>query len=150
MKKKGKVVPISLEEHLDLLALINETVGGSAGSSEKENLLPRIYRKWKHALPNLEEAPLFKVLGRRKEDDGVDGRTYPFTEREKDQWANLFAYIGSEENVRLKFDMEKIGLHLHDVVITYRRFPERGGLGKVPGRSQGGAKARCRHRDTRY
>ena len=66
MKKRGKVVPISLEEHLDLLALLNETVGGSAGSSERENLLPRIYRKWKHALPNLEEAPLFKVLGRKK------------------------------------------------------------------------------------
>ena len=79
MKKKGKVFPIPLAEHLGLLALINETVGGSAGSSEKENLLPRIYRKWKHALPNLEEAPLFKVLGSRKEDDGADGRTYPFT-----------------------------------------------------------------------
>ena len=64
MKKRGKVVPISLADHLDLLALINETVGGSAGSSEKANLLPRIYRKWKHALPNLEEAPLFKVSGK--------------------------------------------------------------------------------------
>jgi adenylate cyclase len=122
MKRRGKVIPISLTEHLDLLALINETVGGSAGSSEKENLLPRIYRKWKHALPNLEEAPLFKVLGRRKDDDGAEGRTYPFTEREKDQWANLFAYTGSEENVRLKFDVEKIGLHLNDVVITFNEF----------------------------
>ena len=97
MKKRGKIVPISLDEHLDLLALVNETVGGSAGSSEKENLLPRIYRKWKHALPNLEEAPLFKVLGRRKENDGLEGKSYPFTEQEKDQWSNLFAYIGSEE-----------------------------------------------------
>ena len=119
MKKKGKIVPIALEDHLYLLALINETVGGSAGSSERENLLPRIYRKWKHALPNLEEAPLFKVLGRRKEDDGIEGKAYPFTDREKDQWANLFAYIGSEENVRLKFDIEKIGLELNDIVITY-------------------------------
>jgi adenylate cyclase len=122
MKKKGKVIPISLAEHLDLLALINETVGGSAGSSERENLLPRIYRKWKHALPNLEEAPLFKVLGRRKEDYGVEGKAYPFSEQEKDQWANLFAYIGSEGNIRLKFDVEKIGLQLDDVVITCDEF----------------------------
>jgi TolB-like protein/Tfp pilus assembly protein PilF len=119
MKKRGKIVLISLEEHLVLLALINDTVGGSAGSSERENLLPRIYRKWKHALPNLEEAPLFKILGRRKEDDGIEGRTYPFSDQEKDQWANLFAYIGSEENVRLKFDIEKIGLNLNDVAVTY-------------------------------
>jgi adenylate cyclase len=119
MKKRGKAVPISLEEHLGLLALLNETVGGSAGSSEKENLLPRIYRKWKHALPDLEEAPLFKVLGRKKEFDGLDGKTYLFTEPEKDLWANLFAYIGSEENVRLKFAIDKIGSNLDDIVITY-------------------------------
>ena len=122
MKKRGKIVPIALNDHLDLLALINETVGGSAGSSVKENLLPRIYRKWKHALPNLEEAPLFKVLGRRKEDDGVEGKTYPFSELEKDQWANLFAYIGSEENVRLKFDIDKIGLNFPDIAITFGEF----------------------------
>ncbi len=119
MKKRGKVVPISLEEHLGLLALVNDTIGGSAGSSEKENLLPRIYRKWKHALPNLEEAPLFKVLGKKKEYEGVNGKAYQFTEPEKDRWANLFAYIGSEENVRLKFAIDKIGGNLDDIVITY-------------------------------
>src|SRR5512143_3186820 len=52
MKKLGKITSIPLEGHHDLLALLNETVGGSAGSSETENLLPRIYRKWEHALPN--------------------------------------------------------------------------------------------------
>jgi TolB-like protein len=119
MKKRGKIVPIPLAEHLDLLALINETVGGAAGSSEKKNLLPRIYRKWKHALPNLEEAPLFKVLGRKKEYDGLNGKSYAVTETEKDLWANLFAYIGSEENIRVKFALDKIGANLDDVVISY-------------------------------
>ena len=99
--------------------LLNETVGGSAGSSEKENLLPRIYRKWKKALPNLEEAPLFKVVGRKKEYDEGIGKTYPFTEAEKDAWANLFEYKGSEENVRLKFAVDKIGAGLDDVDILY-------------------------------
>ncbi len=107
MKRQGKIMSIPLEEHHELLALLNDTVGGSAGSSEKENLLPRIYRKWQHALPNLEEAPLFKVLGRRKYDEGT-GKTYPLTETEKDIWANLFEYMGSEENVRLKFAIDKI------------------------------------------
>ena len=119
MKKREKIIPIPLEEHLDLLALLNESVGGAAGSSDKENLLPRIYRKWQHALPNLEEAPLFKVLGRKKEYDEVNGKTYPFTEAEKDLWANLFEYKGSEENVRLRFSIDKLGASLNDIVIIY-------------------------------
>lgn len=119
MKRLEKITSIPLEGHHDLLALLNESVGGSAGSSNEENLLPRIYRKWKDALPNLEEAPLFKVLGKRKKYDEGDGKTYPFTDSEKDNWANLFEYIGSNENVRLKFAIDKIGLNLRDVDIVY-------------------------------
>ena len=111
MKKLGKIKSIPLQEHLDLLVLLNESIGGAAGSSDKENLLPRIYRKWKNALPNLEEAPLFKVLGKKKEEgEGAIGKIYSFTDAEKDGWANLFEYMGSEENVRLKFAIDKIGV----------------------------------------
>jgi adenylate cyclase len=119
MKKRGRIIPIPMEEHLDLLALFNESIGGSAGSSDKENLLPRIYRKWHLALPNLEEAPLFKVLGKKKEYDEGGDKSYSFTDAEKDHWANLFEYIGSEENVRLKFAIDKLGVRLDDVVISY-------------------------------
>ncbi len=119
MKKLGKITSIPLEGHYDLLALLNKTIGEAAGSSEKEHLLPRIYRKWKDALPNLEEAPLFKVLGKKKEYDEGISRTYSFTEDEKDRWANLFEYIGSEENVRLKFAIDRIGAGLEDVDIIY-------------------------------
>jgi len=119
MKKRGRIISIPMEEHLDLLALFNESIGGSAGSSDKENLLPRIYRKWHLALPNLEEAPLFKVLGKKKEYDEGGDKSYSFTDAEKDHWANLFEYIGSEENVRLKFAIDKIGAKLDDVVISY-------------------------------
>jgi hypothetical protein len=85
MKRLGKIKYISLQDHLDLLALLNESVGGAAGSSDKENLLSRIYIKWKNALPNLEEAPLFKVLGRKKEEgEGAIGKIYSFTDAEKD------------------------------------------------------------------
>ena len=123
MKKQGKVTSILLEKHYDLLALLNETVGGSAGSSRRENLLPRIYKKWKGALPNLEGAPLFKVLGRRKEyDDGV-GKTYRLSEKERDIWANLFEYKGSGENVRLRFSVDNLGANLDGVVITYGESP---------------------------
>ena len=120
MKKLGEIKSIPLQEHLDLLALLNETIGGAAGSSDKENLLPRIYTKWKNALPNLEEAPLFKVLGKRKEEgDGAVGKIYSFTDEEKDGWANLFDYMGSEENMRLRFAIDKIGVGLNEVSIIF-------------------------------
>jgi adenylate cyclase len=121
MKKAGKIKVISLQEHLDLIALLNETVGGAAGSSDKENLLSRIYRKWKNALPNLEEAPLFKVIGRKKaEGDGAIVKIYSFNDLEKDAWANLFEYRGSEENVSLKFAIDKMGIGVNDVLILFK------------------------------
>jgi TolB-like protein/Tfp pilus assembly protein PilF len=120
MKKLGKIKSIPLQDHLDLLVLLNESIGASAGSSDKENLLHRIYRKWKDALPNLEEAPLFKVLGKKKEvGEGAIGKIYSFTDAEEDEWANLFEYMGSEENVRLKLAIDKIGATLDDVMIVY-------------------------------
>jgi TolB-like protein/Tfp pilus assembly protein PilF len=123
MKKSGKIKSIPLLQHLDLLALLNESIGDAAGSSERENLLHRIYRKWKDALPNLEEAPLFKVLGKKKEEgDGAIGKVYSFTDAEKDDWANLFEYIGSHENVRLKFAVDKIGIGLGETSIVFGDF----------------------------
>ena len=119
MKRQGKMTSIPLKGHHDLLALLNETVGGSAGSSETENLMTRIYMKWQHALPNLEEAPLFMVLGKKKGYEEGMGKTYHFTEAEKDSWANFFEYKGSHENVRLKFAIDRIGATLDDVVIVY-------------------------------
>ena len=119
MKRLGKITSIPLEHHYDLLALLNETVGGSAGSSEKGNLLPRIYKKWKSALSDLEHAPLFNVLGKRKEYEDAIGKTYRFSEEEKDIWANLFEYKGSHDKIRLRFSVDKLGVGLDDVVITY-------------------------------
>ncbi len=120
MKKSGKIKSIPLQEQVDLLVLLNESIGGAAGSSDKENLLHRIYRKWKDALPNLEEAPLFKVLGRKKEEgDGATGKIYSFTDSEKDGWANLFEYMGSNENVRLKFALDRIAVGLNEASILF-------------------------------
>ncbi len=119
MKRLGKITSIPLEHHYDLLALLNETVGGSAGSSERGNLLSRIYKKWKSALCDLEHAPLFNVLGKRKEYVDAIGKTYRFSEEEKDIWANLFEYKGSHDKIRLRFSVDKLGVGLDDVVITY-------------------------------
>jgi TolB-like protein len=120
MQKLGRITSIPLEQHYELLALLNETVGGLAGSSEKEKLIPRIYKKWKSALSDLENAPLFRVLGKTKEYGDAIGRTYSFAEEEKDRWANLFEYKGGKENVRLRFSIDKLGAGLDDVVITFK------------------------------
>ena len=84
MKRSGKVTAIPLEAHHQELALLNETVGAGAGSSSKQNLIPRIYKKWKSALPDLENAPLFRIPGRKKQyGDGIE-KTYQFGDEEKD------------------------------------------------------------------
>ena len=124
MKKRGRFTSVSLEDHLDILALLNQTIGGGAGSSKRERMLPRIYRKWKDALPDLEKAPLFKVIGRQKRYDESMEKVYGFSEGEKDAWANLFEYKGSQENVRLKFAIERLGSNLDDVSIVYGEYPQ--------------------------
>ena len=124
MKKRGRITSISLHEHLDVITLLNETVGASAGSSKKEHLFPRIYRKWKDVLPDLENAPLFKVVGRKKRYDESMEKVYEFSESEKDRWANLFEYKGSHENVGLRFSIDRLGSNLDDVIIEYGKYPE--------------------------
>jgi len=123
MKKRGKITAIPLQKRLDVLALLNKTIGASAGSSKKEHLLPRVYRKWKDALPDLENAPLFKVIGRKKRYDESMNKVYAFDEGEKDSWANLFEYKGSHENVRLRFSIDRLGASLDDVAIVYGEYP---------------------------
>jgi hypothetical protein len=120
MKKAGKIKTISMKDRFDLLALLNETIGCGAGSSNPQSLLHRVYTKWKDVLPNLEEAPLFKVLGRKKEEgNGTVGKVYSLTEAEKDGWANLFEYAGSEENVRLKLSLDRLGIALDQAHIVF-------------------------------
>ncbi|MCP3928973.1 MAG: hypothetical protein GY705_07725 [Bacteroidetes bacterium] len=119
MKKKNSITSIPLHYHLDELVLLNKTIGKEAGSSKKELLLNRIYRKWKDALPDLENAPLFKVIGRKKRYDDSTDKIYVFGEMEKDSWANLFEYMGSHKNVRLKFALNKLALGLADTTIVY-------------------------------
>ena len=119
MKKLGKITSIPMEKHYEQLALLNETVGSSAGSSERKKLYQRIYKKWKEDLSDLEIAPLFKVLGRKKEYEGPSRKSYIFEEREKDSWANLFEYKGSKEGVRLRFAIDKLGVGLDDIVLAY-------------------------------
>ena len=125
MKKQGRNLSIPLQKHMDVLALLNETVGEKAGSSKKKQLLSRIYRKWKDSLPDLENAPLFKVVGRKKKYDESMDRIYHFSEEEKDIWANLFEYRGSHENVRLKFSIEHLDIHPADTIILFGEYPEK-------------------------
>ena len=113
----GSFVPLA--PHVDALALLNETVGGSAGSSEKKNMLNRIYRKWKDALPDFENAPLFKVVGRKKGFDDAGEKGYRFDEQVQDAWANLFSYKGSGENISLQLSVDQLGISLADVTLIY-------------------------------
>ena len=122
MKKFGRVTSIPLDAHLDTLILLNATVGGSAGSTK--NLIPRIYRKWKDVLCDLEHGGLFKVAGKKKTYEDGAGKVYRFSDAEKDAWANLFEYKGSEQHVRLRFAVDRISASLDDVAIVYEKHLE--------------------------
>ena len=50
-------------------------------------------------------------------------KVYGFSEAEKDGWANLFEYKGSNENVRLRFSMDRLKASLDDVIIVYGESP---------------------------
>ena len=65
-------------------------------------------------------SPSFQGAWEEKEEgEGAIGKIYSFTDIEKDEWANLFDYMGSEENVRLKFAIDRIGSTLDDVMIVF-------------------------------
>ena len=119
MKQAGKISFVPLDPHVKTLALLNETVGASAGSSQKKNMMLRIYRKWKDALPDLENAPLFKVAGQKKGYEEGAEKTYRFGDHIKDAWANLFAYRGSRQNLSLRLSIDRLGISLEDICIVY-------------------------------
>ena len=119
MKRLNRVVPVSLEAHHEILALLNETVGSSAGSSKKQKLIPRIYKKWKSALPDIENAPLFRIPGKKKSFEESYEKIFSFSDVIKDAWANLFDYKGSNINVRLRFSIDRLDIGLDNVSIIY-------------------------------
>ena len=119
MKKGNRHAFVSMEDQMEVLSLLNETVGQGAGSSGKTHLLPRIYRKWKGALPDLETAPLFRVVGRAKVYEDESRPVYRFDEKIKDAWANLFEYRGSRQKVKLRLAVEKLGLEPRDVRVVF-------------------------------
>ncbi len=119
MRKSDNIESVSLEDHAGVLVLLNKTVGGSAGSSKIEKLMLRIYKKWKDSLPDLENAPLFKVIGTKKGYDDSSAKIYRLDTKTKDAWANLFEYKGSRQKVRLRFSVERLGIRQGDVVIAY-------------------------------
>ena len=43
MKQAGKISFVPLDPYVEILALLNETIGASAGSSKKESMMLRIY-----------------------------------------------------------------------------------------------------------
>lgn len=120
MKKNQSVRSVPLKTHHEVLALLNETVGGSAGSSKMEKLLPRVYKKWKSVLPDLENAPLFRIIGRKKEYGMGYDKAYLCSEHEKDSWANLFEYKGSGESVRLRFSVDALDVNLDSSSVIYK------------------------------
>jgi len=59
-------------------------------------------------------------------------RPTPLPRLKKTVWAKLFEYIGSEEHVRLRFSIDRIGASLNDAVIIYEDSSNGGRMEQVP------------------
>jgi adenylate cyclase len=76
-------------------------------------------------LPNLEDAPLFRIIGRKKVyGQGIE-KAYLCSEDEKDNWANLFEYKGSGENVRLRFSLDALDAGLTNCAVIYKNHTDK-------------------------
>jgi TolB-like protein len=119
MKKKGKPDFIHIRKHEKTLKLLDNSLAGPNASKTVKGMWDKIRKAWRHRLPGLETAILFKVLDRNLispyEKEGK--YRYECSDDECDTWANLFGY--DESNPwRFKFAIDSASLNLNDISLT--------------------------------
>ncbi len=120
MKKTNKPAYIHIRKHQKVLERIDSGLSGKHASKHVEGMWAKINMAWRHRLPDLETAALFKILDRDQIPPYEKGGKYRYecTDVECDTWASLFSY--DENNKwRLKFagdlaaiDNKAISIHL--------------------------------------
>ncbi len=92
----------------------------------------KINMAWRHRLPDLESAALFKVLDRDLVSPYEKGGKYRYqcSEAECDVWASLFGY--DENNKwRFKFAFDAASIGSNDISLTLGDLQGHGGLGRI-------------------
>ncbi len=119
MKKRPLPGFVHIHRHQDVLALLDKSLSGKNASEHVEGMWAKIKMAWRHRLPDLESAALFKVLDRDLVSPYEKGGKYRYqcSEAECDAWASLFSY--DENNTwRFKFAVDSASVGLDDISIT--------------------------------
>ncbi|MFZ0613935.1 MAG: hypothetical protein WAM73_16970 [Desulfobacterales bacterium] len=119
MKKRPKPGYVYIHRHQDVLTLLDKSLSGKNASEHLDGMWAKIKMAWRHRLPELESAALFKVLDRDLVSPYEKGGKYRYqcSEAECDAWASLFGY--DENNTwRFKFTVDSASVGLDDISIT--------------------------------
>ena len=121
MKNLDKPEFIYILKHKNTLKLLDESLAGQHASKTSKGMWDKIRKAWRHRLPDLETAALFKVLDRDLISPYEKGGKFRYdcSDEECDTWANLFDY--DENNPwRFKFSIDSVSLSLNDISVTLR------------------------------
>jgi adenylate cyclase len=119
MKMQCKPGFIHIHKYKKELKLLDESLSGKHASKHMDGMLGKIRMAWRHRLPDLETATLFKVLDRDLIPPYEKGGKYRYdcSDDECDIWANLFGY--DENNKwRFKFAIDSASISLNDISVT--------------------------------
>ena len=119
MKKRGRPEFIHIRRHQKILTQLDQYLSGKNASKHPEGMWAKINMAWRHRLPDLESAALFKVLDRDLISPYEKGGKYRYqcSEAECDAWASLFSY--HEDNKwRYKFAFDSASVGLDEISLT--------------------------------
>ena len=119
MKKQGRPGFVHIHRHQDILTRLDRSLSGKNASKHVEGMWAKINMAWRHRLPDLESAALFRVLDRDLIAPYEKGGKYRYqcSEAECDAWASLFGY--NENNKwRFRFPADSAVIGLNDISIT--------------------------------
>ena len=116
MKKQDRLGFIHIHRLQEILTRLDQALSGKNASKNVEGMWAKINMAWRHRLPDLESAALFKILDRDLIPPYEKGGKYRYdcSEVECDAWASLFGY--DENNKwRFKFAYDTASIGLNDV-----------------------------------
>jgi hypothetical protein len=119
IKKQGRPDFVYIRRLQDILTRLDDALSGSHASRQVDGMWAKIKMAWRHRLPDLESAALFKVLERDLIPPHEKGGKYRYqcSEAECDAWAGLFGY--DENNTwRFKLGSDSTAVGLNDICVT--------------------------------
>ncbi len=119
MKRQGWPGFVHMHRHQEILTRLDQSLSGKNASEHVDGMWAKIKMAWRHRLPDLESAALFKVLDRDLISPYEKGGKYRYqcAEAECDAWAGLFGY--DENNTwRFKFAVDSASVGLNDISLT--------------------------------